>query len=173
MLGCHILDTFSVEGESISFPELIQLSDDKKVLCDTIESSACKRFKNKNFQKNRFLAKCLGYIHGLALKEFQMELDNNPRFKCLTRKQRSNKFTNFQRADRGASKRLISRFKIENCIRDVDSLSDISQKLKIEIITVDCNGYVTDVQGTYKETVVFIDRGRNFYVVKSIKNFCK
>ena len=167
------MDTFSVEGESISFPQIIELSHVKNFSRDTMESSSCKRFKNKNLTKNRFLAKCLGYIHGLALKEFQTELDNNSRYKGLSRKQRSNKFTNVQRADRGASRRLMNKFKVKNGIRDVDSLADISKKLKTQIITVDCNGYVTDIQGRYKETVVFIDRGSAFYVVKSLNHFCR
>ena len=92
----------------------------------------------------------------------------------LDKKQRNNKFTNYQRSDRNGGEKLEKNFCIKNNISFDTDLEIIEEKCHRAIMIFDQDGFLDYFSGKIHEPVVQFYRTKvEFYLVKNFKAFCK
>lgn len=127
-----------------------------------IKQSVLAYFKKENVTGKRCLVKCCSVLHGLALAEKWRDIVETETKKA------NNLFSNYQRQDRVAGRRLAENFGEKMRISQYSSFSEIEVGANVSFDIFDKDGflYYSSEKLTKKHTVFYSSREGNLYFVK-------
>lgn len=130
----------------------------------------CKH-KNKNLEGKRSAAKCENIIRGLVLTNLSERCNTGD----FSKKQYSNKFTNFQRNDRGAGAQMEAAFSIKHGVFADTPPSIISEKCSSYIVIFDEYGCVEHISGIVlgRKPIFFYQSPGHLYLIRNMLAFSR
>ena len=132
-----------------------------------------KRFQKTLIKNKRSIAKFSSNIKLLAVENLFSSLEADVEYNKLSSKAKSNKFSQFQRDDRGTGERLAKEYAEKRSILETDTLKDLSRKSQRTLIKVNKAGYVDYASSENGPPVVIYETEDALFLVRNIEGFCK
>ncbi|KAL5254711.1 hypothetical protein ACHWQZ_G014223 [Mnemiopsis leidyi] len=163
----------TIPFKELGYDELKDLVSDGTISIEKLPLN-CKKIETNTpvlTGKKTSIILCKSILDGLALSEKWDEIRNTP---GLDTKQKNNKFSNYQRSDRNAGKKLTEEYLKKYGLGHWSSYSDIEGKCCLSIATIGSNGNLKYFSSRYRRNVVyFFENDEKIFFVKNLAGFCR
>ena len=136
-----------------------------------LNSKKVEKYASVVKEKKTSIVSCKSILHGLALSEKWGEIKETP---DLEQKTKSNKFSNYQRADRTAGEKLTKEYLKNYGLSHFSSREEIEEKCCVSIAIFNCRGNLEYFSPKYcKKVVYFLEDNEKIFFVKNLSGFCR